>query len=385
MNIIVAGIIGRYPYGGVAWCSLMYLLGLRALGHRVWYLEDTGECNFDPVANTLCRTPEYALEFLRACLAPYGFGDRWCYIDWAGQYHGHAPAAWRRVCAEADLFLDLSGGCWFWRDEYAAIPHKAFIDSDPVFTQRDIARRGAGHAAFFARFDTLFTFGRNIGTPACPVPTGALRWQPTWQPVWLDAWPADPTPPRPCFTSVLSWRVRKYRDPTGNRDRALGRILRLPARTGAAFELAVSGVAPRATLAAHGWQVREAFPVSRDLDTYRAYIRDGLGEFGIPKSGYMDSNSGWFSDRTACYLASGRPAIVGDTGFRPYLPVGAGLLAYTTLDEAAAAVDAVRGGYAGHARAAREIARAYLASDVVLPALLDRATARPAPATGIEA
>ena len=140
MNIILAGIMGRFPYGGVAWCSLMYLLGLRRLGHRVWYLEDTGECNFDPVENTIATDPRYALRFIDACLTPYGFGDRWCYVDYLGNHHGIDRDAWRRVCADADLLLDLSGGSWFWRDEYAAIPHKVFIDSDPAFTQLAIAK-----------------------------------------------------------------------------------------------------------------------------------------------------------------------------------------------------------------------------------------------------
>ncbi len=164
MKIVVAGIMGRYPYGGVSWCSLMYLLGLRRLGHDVCYVEDTGECNFDPEANALATDPAYALRNIGRTLAPYGLDDRWCYIDYTGGFHGMTEDDWRRRCSDADLFLNLSGGSWFWRDEYAAIPNTAFIDSDPAFTQLAIADGPDWYVDFFRRFDTLFTFGANIGT-----------------------------------------------------------------------------------------------------------------------------------------------------------------------------------------------------------------------------
>src|SRR5438477_3139043 len=114
MNIILAGIMGRYPYGGVAWCSLMYLLGLKRLGHRVWYFEDMAECNFDPVANTLAKSPEYATNFINKSLTPYDLGDRWCYVDYLGNHHGIRRESWLKICSETDLYLNLSGGCWFW-------------------------------------------------------------------------------------------------------------------------------------------------------------------------------------------------------------------------------------------------------------------------------
>jgi len=134
MNIILAGVMGRYPYGGVAWCSLMYLLGLRQLGHNVWYLEDTGECNFDPVANAKATDPAYALKFIRNSLAPHDLQERWCYVDYQGKHHGQTREHWRSVCGDADLFLDLSGGCWFWRDEYAGIPYSSRLPAEPPST-----------------------------------------------------------------------------------------------------------------------------------------------------------------------------------------------------------------------------------------------------------
>jgi hypothetical protein len=377
MNIILAGIMGRYPYGGVAWCSLMYLLGLRQLGHRVWYLEDTGECNFDPAANALATEPGYALDFIPRCLTPFELGERWCYVDYRGDYHGHSRDAWRRVCAGADLFLDLSGGCWFWRDEYAAIPHSAFIDSDPAFTQLALAKGVPWYVEFFSRFHRLFTFGRNIGTPACPVPTGPFHWEHTWQPVCLDEWRPTGEPPRPCFSTVMTWKIKSFEDIGGNKDQEFRKVLDLPSHTDVPVELAVTG--PQELLRRHGWRCRDALEVSHDLTSYRDYLCTSRGEFSVAKHTYVRTNSGWFSDRTECYLASGRPAVVQDTGFSAHLPTGEGLFAYRTADEAVAGLEAIVRDDPRHARAAREVARAHFAAEVVLPPLLERATAGPAP------
>src|SRR3954451_3638035 len=170
MRILFAGIIARYPFGGVTWCSLMYLLGLRALGHDVWYVEDTGECGFDPVQNALVKDPAYGVNYLAAALAPYGLQDRWTFVNYDGTYYGRSAEDVRRYAADADLFINLSGGTWFWRDEYAKIPRKIFIDSDPAFTQLAIAKADPWYVEFFQRFDHLFTFGSNIGTAASTIP-----------------------------------------------------------------------------------------------------------------------------------------------------------------------------------------------------------------------
>ena len=164
MRILFAGIIARYPFGGVTWCSLMYLLGLRALGHEVFYIEDTGECVYDPVQNTRATDPSYGTSYIHAALAPFGLGDRWSFVNYDGTYHGRSADEVRRYAADADLFINLSGGSWFWRDEYARIPHKVFVDSDPAFTQLAIAKAEPWYVSFFERFDHLFTFGANIGT-----------------------------------------------------------------------------------------------------------------------------------------------------------------------------------------------------------------------------
>jgi hypothetical protein len=374
VNIILAGIMGRYPYGGVAWCSLMYLHGLMQLGHKVWYLEDMAECNFDPLENALSKDPAYALSFIRSSLEPYGLADRWCYVDWKQEYHGFTHEVWLDVCSKADLFLNLSGGSWLWRDEYASIPHSAYIDTDPGFTQLDAANRPA-RLEFLSRYHTLFTFGRNIGTPASAVPTGGLRWQHTWQPVAIDLWKPARTPPRNAFTTVMSWTIDSFQDIGGNKDEEFSRFIDLPRHVSTPLELAISGPpAIRRPLLDHGWRCRDAFSVSHSADAYRRFIRSSLGEFSVAKHTYVATNSGWFSDRTACYLASGRPAIVQDTGFSAHLPTGDGLLSFTDFDQARDALERVAGEYKRHALMARDLSASYFACEVVLPPLLESAT-----------
>ncbi len=203
MRIILAGIIGRYPWGGVTWCSLMYMIGLRRLGHEVYYLEDTSECNYDPETNSIATDPSYALRYIQESLAPFYFGDRWCYVDYLGNHHGTSREKWQEVCRSADLLLVLSGGIWSWRDEYLKIPVKAFIDSDPAFTQLAIhqAQQDAAtdekkgwYVDFFRTYDRLFTFGQNIGTDRCTLPTTGFKWLPTTQPVCTDLWQPSPCP-----------------------------------------------------------------------------------------------------------------------------------------------------------------------------------------------
>src|SRR5262245_10194983 len=190
MRILFAGIIARYPFGGVAWCSLMYLLGLRALGHEVFYIEDTGECVYDPVQNAIAIDPGYGTGYIRDALEPFGLGDRWSFVNYDGSYHGRSAADVRRYCSDADLLVNLSGGATCWRDEDARSPCKIFIASDPAFTQLAIAKAVPWYVEFFGRFDRLFTFGSNIGTPASPVPTGQFAWFKTWQPITLADWRA---------------------------------------------------------------------------------------------------------------------------------------------------------------------------------------------------
>ena len=370
MRILFAGIIARYPFGGVTWCSLMYLLGLRALGHEVFYLEDTGECVYDPVQNTRATDPSYGTSYINAALEPFGLGESWTFVNYDGSYHGRSQDHVKRYCAGADLFINLSGGSWFWRDEYARIPRKIFIDSDPAFTQLAIAKAEPWYVDFFRRFDRLFTFGSNVGTPASPVPTGDFTWLKTWQPVTGADWKNDVVP-RDRFTTVMTWQIESFTDVGGNKDQEFVRFIDLPSRSSQKFELAING--PQTLLRSHGWDTIDAMHASRTLWNYRDFIQQSKAEFAVAKHTYVATRSGWFSDRTECYLAAGRPAIVQDTGWSGHLPAGDGLLAFTTLDDVVAGIDRINSDYARHASAAQEIASQHFDAAVVLPRLLDAA------------
>ena len=369
MKILFAGIIARYPFGGVTWCSLMYLLGLRALGHEVFYIEDTGEAIYDPVNDTISNDPSYGTRYIHQSLEPFGLGDRWAFVNFDGTYHGRSADEVRQYCADADLFINLSGGSWFWRDEYARIPRSAFIDSDPAFTQLAIAKAEPWYVAFFKRFDHLFTFGSNIGTPACAVPVGDFTWHKTWQPVTLTDWAHD-LPAIDRFSSVMTWQIESFADVGGNKDQEFVKFIDLPSRTPQRFELAING--PQTLLREHGWSTVDAMGVSRALWDYREFIQRSKAEFGVAKHTYVATRSGWFSDRTECYLAAGRPALVQDTGWSAHLPSGEGLLAFSTPDDALAGVDRINSDYPTHARRAREIAAECFDAARVLPRLLDQ-------------
>jgi hypothetical protein len=370
MKVLFAGIIARYPFGGVTWCTLMYLLGLRALGHEVFYVEDTGECVYDPILNTRAVDPSYGTSYIHDALAPFGLGDRWTFVNYDGSYHGRSADALRRFAGDADLFLNLSGGSWFWRDEYRRIPRRAFIDSDPAFTQLAIAKAEPWYVEFFKQFDRLFTFGANIGTPASPVPVGDFRWLKTWQPVVLEEWQTDAAPGNR-FTTVMTWQIESFTDVGGNKDQEFVKFIGLPSRTAQPFELAING--PQTLLRSYGWETVDAMSVSRTPWDYRDFIHRSKAEFGVAKHTYVASRSGWFSDRTECYLAAGRPALVQDTGWTAHLPSGDGLLAFSSPEEALDGIDAINRDYQRHARRAREIAREHFGAGRVLARLLDDA------------
>jgi hypothetical protein len=374
VNIILTGIIGRHPYGGVGWCSLMYLVGLQRLGHEVWYVEDTGECNYDPTIDGLATDPSYALALIRKTLEPYGLGERWCYIDFRGEFHGMDRGGWRRACADADVFINLSGGSWFWRDEYAAIPATAFVDSDPAFTQTALASGPEWYRDFFRHFDCLFTFGANVGTPTSGLPADEFLWRHTWQPIVIEAWTgSQPDLIDPHLTTVMTWEFESFPDVGGHKSVEFDTIVDLPGSVAVPLEVAINAPAVvEQDLSRHGWRVRNALEVSRDTSTYRSYLQQALGELSVAKSTYVHSNSGWFSDRTECFLAAGRPAVVQDTGWSAHLPTGDGLFGFRDHEGAKAGVEALLRHPRRHRESAHELARAYFAHDLILPALLDQ-------------
>ena len=202
------------------------------------------------------------------------------------------------------------------------------------------------------------------------MPTGAFEWRKTWQPVTLDDWRTDAAP-RDRFTTVMTWQIESFTDVGGNKDQEFIKYLDLPSRTDQPFELAING--PQTLLRQHGWETVDAMGVSRTPSAYRDFIHHSKAEFGVAKHTYVATRSGWFSDRTECYLASARPALVQDTGWTAHLPHGEGLLAFASPDDAVAGIDSINRDYHRHARRAAEIAREHFDARVVLPRLLAEA------------
>jgi hypothetical protein len=378
LRIIVTGIIAQYPLGGLTWHYLQYLLGLKCLGHDVYYLEDTGGWPYNPEEGGVGRDCAYNVKYLAETLSRWGFARNWMY-RFAGedQWFGLGEAERVAVFKSADLLLNVSGTVNRPVD-YRDVRRLAYIDTDPVFTQLRLALRQENWWDRIRAHDVHFSFGECI---ADSLPRCGIDWQPTRQPVVMREWhPA--TPRREAFTTVMNWT--SYDSVTyqgvvfGQKNVEFERFIELPGRVHPTrMEIAVApgrdDRAPRELLAAKGWCVVDPAAVCPDLDRYRNYIEASKGEWSVAKNAYVRGRSGWFSERSACYLASGRPVAVQETGFSAVLPVGEGLLSFTNLEEAVARIREIEVDYARHARAARGIAEEFFHSDKVLTRLIDKA------------
>ena len=374
MKIIFSGTIGSSGLGGQAWANLQYLLGLRALGHEVFYLEDCGDTTWHWEKKELVYDVDYPAAYVQACLAPFGFDQRWIYRAHS-QCRGLPLELFQEVCHSADLLIMRAVPLWTWRKEYDLPRRRAFIDVDPGFTQIILAQGDQGWIGGVARAERRFSLGQRIGAPDCPIPQDGGPWLKTLPPVFLPEWPAAPCPATH-FTSILRWQGYKEVSHQGvvygQRDREFPKFIELPRRTPQKFRIALMGTQPE-NLTRHGWEVAPGEIISKTPSSYREFIQQSRGEFSVPKQGYAAMRSGWFSDRSVCYLASGRPVITEDTGLSDWLPVGEGLLAFHDLESAQAAVEKVNSDYERHRRAARTLAETYFSTHRVLPAFLEAA------------
>jgi hypothetical protein len=382
LRIVVTGGLGAMPFAGVAWQVMHYLEGFRRLGHEVHYLEDSGSWPYDPEQDTVSDDPRPALRYVARHLARCGLERNWAYRNGVdGELHGMTERALADVLGRADVLVNVSGFTVL-GDALASIPARLYLETDPVLPQIQVAKREQFTIDLLAAHTHHFTYGENFGNPDCTVPIERFTYHPTRQPVVLDWWePVSGTAsPDQAFTTIASWKQTakdvewQGRTLTWSKDVQFTPYLDLPGRVSRALEmsLAISDDATVEKLRSAGWRIRPAAPLSRDIDAYRDYIRSSAGEFSVAKEQYALTRSGWFSDRTATYLASGRPAVVQETAFA--LPTGAGLFAFSTADEAVAGLDAIEADYDRHARAARDIAQEYLSADRVLPRMLGDAS-----------
>lgn len=376
MKVVVCGWVAGFPTAGFLWHPLSYVLGFRELGHEAWYVEDSGDEPYcwDAEAEQVDPSGRAGSRVLARELARVGLGDRWAYRHIpTGRCDGMSAEQTATVLAEADVLVDVSLTTRM-RPEYLQVPVRLGIDTDPVFSQVRIARGDTGLDP--DAFTRLFTFGRP------PLPASRHEWLPTRQAVALDVWPvAPPAPEGAPFTTVTTWQAYPAVQHDGQeyaaKDVSLRALLDLPARTRAPLRLALGGGEGHREgaelLARHGWQVEDPTPLTASTGAYQAWMAASAGEIGVAKHGYVSARSGWFSERTCVYLASGRPAVVQDTGWTDWLPSGEGLLAYGTVDEAAAALDAVLDDPVRHAAAARRLVEEHFAAADVCGDLLRRA------------
>ncbi len=403
LRIVVSGLIAQHPLlGGMTWHYLQYVLGLSRLGHDVYYFEDSGEYPYNldggPTGDDwVAHDCSENLRHLDSTLTRFELGDRWAYRHAPdGKWFGLTALRRAEILASADLLINVSGSLespW----NYRMVPRLVYIDTDPMVSHIKLVQDNPSFRRRVDEHDRFFSFGE---CPEPNIPETGHCWQPTRQPIVLDEW-AAPVARRDTWTTVMNWTSyaplefegKRY----GQKDVEFRRFIELPGRVeGTEIEVALSRtehlewegstedlpadqnakrMSPRDMLACAGWGVVDANQVCASLDAYRNYICTSKAEWSVAKQIYVEARPGWFSERSACYLAAGRPVVVQDTGFGSVLPVGEGLLSFQCLDEAVEAVRKVEANYERHAAAARDLAKHYFDSDLVLGRFVEAAMA----------
>ena len=380
-RVLVFGILFWYPLAGVTYQFLHYLIALRSLGYDVYYVEDSGRWVYDPRLNDLSPDASGNVDLVAPVLAAHGLGDRWVFRGSyeGGRCYGKSEHELEELYRTADAFLNITAAQEL-REEHLAIPRRIYVESDPFPAQVRATQGDVKWLRTLTDHDTHFTFGESLGRPTCTLPTAGVDWLPTRQPVATELWCGDLVEPGEAFTTITTWHNKgKNLDYQGEtyywtKDREFAEVIDLPLHRPGVFELAVSDEAEAAdVLDANGWRHTSALRVSRDVAAYRDYILGSRGEFTVARDQYVRPRTGWFSDRSACYLAAGRPVITQETGFSDHLPTGTGLFGWRTKDDVLAAVDEIETDYAKHSRGARDVAEEYFAADKVVGSLMDRA------------
>lgn len=390
LRIVVGGYLGLLPAAGVTWDYVQYPAGFAALGHDVFYVEDTRLWPIYQPEGSDWGDCSATVSHLASVMEAFGLSDRWAYRDEpSGRCYGVSEERLREVCRSADVFVNVSCST-FPRDEYRAIPARALIDTDPMFTQvqylsRQMFTPGTpGLRELVEAHTHHFTFGESVGRPDCLIPDCGIAWRPTRQPIRLDLWkPEEPVRDRTgsSYSTVMNWTAGKTLEhggtTWGQKDVEFRRFFALPSRVPEiplAVAVGQTGGAgepfPQEEARAVGWRVLDPQACIPDCDGYQSFIAGSLGELSIAKETYVKARTGWFSCRSACYLAAARPVVTQDTGWSTHLPQGRGLFAFDTLEGAADALRKVEKDPTTHARAAREVAEEHFDSRRVLARLL---------------
>ena len=389
LRIIVTGLAGLYPVGGVAWDYLQYVIGFARLGHDVYYHEDTWSWPYHPAKKTYTSDGGYSAGYIDDFFKAYApeLCSRWHYLHLHETSFGMTRAAFDEVARSADLFLNVSGACMF-PDELSPRCTKVFLDTDPGYNQIMLSERLEWSenverwCASVRDHDQHFTYAENIYGSDCLVPRMDFKWKTTRMPVVVDLWKpvsqgrAGAGAP---WTTITTWNAFKGKliyegVEYASKGTEFEKLIDLPRYAPASLRVAVGGVnAPLDLLAEHGWQVVDGPEATVTPGKYQEFIIGSRGEVSPAKHVYVAMRTGWFSCRSACYLAAGRPVVVQDTGFTAVIPCGRGILPFATMEEAAESIAEAEGSYQMHAQAASGMAKEYFDSGKVLERLIEDA------------
>lgn len=397
LRIVVVGTLASNPYAGMAWMHMQITAGLQSLGHYVYYMEVTSVWPYDPIRQMKVNDSNYTVPYLARVAENFGLGDRWAYRRSYSdkEWFGLSRAKAEDLLTHADAVLNIAGATRLRTKEGLKVGRLVYFGTDPVYHEIAFAKGDRIARRTIDQHDDFVTYGENIGNPDCPIPPLPRLRAKTRQPVLLDLWQGGP-PSKKEFTTICNWKQEgheiEYQGETyyWSKHREFLKFIDLPRRIAQPIELAM-GLADakvtrpgfgdlipavgmtadeRCLLASNGWQLVDAHEFTTEPWAYRDYVQASRGEFSVAKDQNVRLRSGWFSERSACYLAAGRPVITQDTGFGCVLPIGEGLFAFNTMEDILVAFNAINSDYERHSRAAWEIAEEYFKAETVLGKLL---------------
>lgn len=379
MTIICTGKIANTTVGHIDHV-MAYPAGFQRLGHEVYVMEVApSRCTDSSGQRVPFEKWEGRLHF-EAVMKTYGIWPRCCLIYKNGEAtHGLSYSEAVNVAKRCDLLITRSGEIDKAPEIFEQARQRAYFDGNPGNTQVSLQQQGENYESL-NRYDHLFTLGLNIGKGTCPIPTENRQWHPKVRPVVLSMWPIQTSPNSKRFTTVSSWKGRTtfhwQGKVSGEKSDNWLKFFDLPKRTEQELEIALriesaDREADLQMFRENGWWLADPRQLHH-LDDYRHYIGQSRAEFSVAHNRYVEFSTGWFSDRSPLYLASGKPVLVQSTGIEPHLPTGKGLLTFTTMEEAVAGIEEINGNYLLHSRVAREIAEEYFDSDRVLTKILNQ-------------
>lgn len=385
-TVIVGGFLGLLPIGGVVWDYIQYVIGFRLMGYDVYYIEDT---KIYPVFGEIWNDSTETVKRLHEIMKFFGLEDRYIYVDeLTQQFFGKSKGEYLEICRSADIFINVSCANVI-REEYSNIPVRILLDTDPMFTQIQINSdqsftTGKGNLKELAKWHTHhFTFGENIFGKDCLIPKGEFSWVTTRQPICMDFWHyKEPHSSKSSFTTLMNWKAgKKFQyggQNWGQKDVTFPLISNIPnLLPHISFKLAVSQTGMGedggqfGDLSETGWNIISSEEASGDHLLYQKFIYSSEGEISVAKETYVKARTGWFSCRSACYLAAGRPVVAQDTGWSEFYPTGLGLFSFSDENEAIGAIRKISENWKANSLGARELAEAIFDHRIVLGKLID--------------